>query len=383
MTRKLRFRTCLSHLPSRVSLASFWQKLTGKFHKVRLHLLLAILVIGLFLRFYRRSVVEYYPDFMPILGGETLVHGQGYPFSYLGPIGPALFFAPLSFSFQVLDFAGVIIAISGTLLAGLGYLTCRVLLKDETAGLLASLVIATDPFLVYVSRVEWIDSLNSCLILTSLLSFPYVVKTNRVIAYLSYDGLLLLTLLFKTYNALILPALLIWIILQWKTKMWSALRTLVLTTGPAITGLALYLFSFPVELDRILTGARGSVAPVVGLKINFLSQAFTALTSYMYSPTGSISAITELSGRGYVVGGLSLDIGIIIFLPLSLLGAWSVWHYGGERKLLLGMLLLVALTFVVFTSFGGFHPRHIMTSRVIMISLFAVGATRLTRGVAV
>lgn len=333
--------------------------------------------IGLFLRLYQRSFVEFYPDTLPILGAETLLFGHGYPFGYVGPIGPALLFLPFAVSFQVLDYAQVVIAVFGSFLACLGYVICKRFLKDEIAGLLASLIIITDPFFVYISRVLWIDSINSVLVLTSLFLFPMVVKANRPITYASYNLLLLLTLLFKVYNSVLLPAIGIWAILQWRTHLRAALREILLCASGAVSGLLVYLYYSPIEVSRILTGARGSVVPIVGLKIDPLSEVVKGLTSFMFNPLTMVK-ITELSGQGYVIDGLSLEIGLL-FTPFILYGAWSVWRDGTQKNLLVSCLVLIGLTAIIFTSFGGFHPRQIMTSRVIVISLFAIGATRLVR----
>lgn len=359
---------------------AIWRKVSAKLHWLKLYyFLVPIIGVGLFVRLYNRPPIEYYPDIMSILAAEALVHGQGYPFGYIGPPGPAIFFAPFALSFGVIDYAQIIIALFGALLAGLGYAVCKTLLKDEVAGLLASLMIAIDPYFVYISRVLWIDSINSFLVISSLLLFPFILKKNRLALFASYNGVLLLTLLFKTYNALILPALLVWAVLEWKSRILVALRSLLLSTGPAIAGLAAYIYSSPVEVYRISTGARGSVAPIIGLKIDVLSETVKSLTSFMYSPPFP-SAISELSGLGYVNDALSLELGLI-FLPFIIFGAWIVWRDGQQKKLLTSILVLVALTIIIFTSFGGLHPRHLMTSRLLLISLFSLGATRLMRGI--
>ncbi len=350
----------------------------AKLYRFKLYFLAAIIGVGFFLRFYNRPLIEYYPDMMNILAAEALVHGQGYPFSYIGAPGPAILFAPFASSLNVLDYAQVIIGLFGALLAGFGYVVCKMLLKDELAGMLASLMIAIDPYFVYISRVLWIDAINSVLVLSSLLLFPFVVKKNRVALFASYNGLLLLTLLFKTYNALVLPSLLVWTIFESRYKILSIVRWFVMTTGGAIAGLLVYLYTSPVESYRIATGARGSVAPIVGLKIDTLSPTLKSLTSYMFWPFPSAS-ISELSGAGYVRDGLSLELSFL-FLAFVIVGLWCAWRYG-QKKLLVSTLLLVAITIIVFTSFEGTHPRHMMTSRVVMISLFAIGATHLVRGV--
>jgi hypothetical protein len=341
------------------------------------HWLALIFGLGLFLRLYERSFVEFYPDILPVLGAETLLFGHGYPFGYVGPIGPALLLLPFALTFHVLDYAQVIIAIFGSLLACLGYAICKTLLKDEFSGLFAALLITTDPFFVYVSRVLWIDSINSVLVLSSLLLFPLVVRANRPFALASYNALLLLTLLFKIYNSVLLPALGIWAILQWRTRLRIALQKILLCTSGAASGLLVYLYYSPIEVSRIITGARGSVVPIVGLKIDPLSEVLKGLTSFMFNPLTNVK-ISELSGQGYVIDGLPIELGLL-FAPFIIYGAWSVWRNGTQKNLLVSSLIVVGLTAIVFTSFGGFHPRQIMTSRVIMISLFSIGAARLVR----